>query len=189
MPEFTVNSVWGSKPVDQTEEVTVPSGQTCRVRRIGMEGLMEAGILGDADTLTGIVDQKHVRRVRGANGIADHDDVDPASIMRDPNALKAILRLADKAMPHVVVEPVVLLHFNPETDEPIPAESREDGAVYTDMIGFEDKMYLLDYAVGGTRDVATFRQGSETAVAGVADGEGVPVSPKRAGGSRKRKKR
>lgn len=189
MPEFTPNNVWGSKTAEATEEITVPSGQTCRVRRIGMEGLMEAGILGEADTLTGIVDSKHIRRVRGANGKADMDEVDPMSIMKDPKALKAILTLADKALPHVVVEPRVLLHFDAETGVSIPEDQRVEGAIYTDMVGFEDKMFLLDYSVGGTRDVATFRQGSAAGVAGVADGEGVPVSSVRTGGSRKRKKR
>lgn len=187
MPEFTPNNVWGQKPVDDTTELTVPSGQTCTARRIGLDALMEAGILGEADTLTGIVDRKHVRRVRGANGVADHDEMDASSIMKDPEALKAIMTLADKAVPHIVVEPKVLCHWD-DNGESIPDAQRVEGAIYTDMIGFEDKMFLFDFGVGGSSDVARFRERSEAALASVADVQAVPVPSVGTGRPRKRKK-
>lgn len=188
MPEFTPNNVWGQKPVDDTMELTVPSGQTCTARRIGLDALMEAGILGEADTLTGIVDRKHVRRVRGANGVADHDDIDADSVMKDPEALKAVMVLADKAVPHIVVEPKVVCHWD-DKGQSIPVERRVEGVIYTDMIGFEDKMFLFDFGVGGSSDVARFRERSEAALAGVGDVQAVPMPTERTDRPRKRKKR
>ena len=44
-------TTWGSE-LGGAEDLTVPSGQTCLVRRPGVQGLMEAGILHDLDTLT-----------------------------------------------------------------------------------------------------------------------------------------
>jgi len=37
---------------------------------------------------------------------------------------------------------------------------RQDDLVYADMIDIEDKMFIFNFAVGGTRDVEQFRAGS-----------------------------
>jgi hypothetical protein len=181
--KFKANNVWAQQAIlGSAEQLTLPSGQTCLAKRIGMDGMLEAGILGEADSLTAYVGRKHVRRVRGAKGTPDGEQVNISSVMRDPEAIKAMVFLMDRAVPLIVVDPKVHLHFefldNGQT-KMIPVEDREPGEVYTDQIGFEDKAYLFQYAVGGTRDLERFRQQSADAVAGVDNGEDVSVPAER----------
>lgn len=188
-PTNPINNVWASSPSEgSTELLTTPSGQTCQAKRLGMVGIVEAGLLGDADTLTAFVDSKHVKRVRGGKG-ADRDEINVASLMKDPDELKKVIMLVDRATPHIVMDPVVRLHFTDEKDGStlrIPDADREAGVVYTDQIGFEDKMYLFNWAVGGTADVERFRSESSDAVAGVGDVPRVPRARKSTAGRPKR---
>jgi hypothetical protein len=190
--QFEVNNVWASAAAqDVSESLTLPSGQTCRAKRLGMEGILAAGILGDADTLTAFVDRKHVRKVRGGKG-ADTEEIDMKSILKDPTALPKMVMLCDRAVPLIVEIPQVLLHFKDNADgttTKIPVDERESGAIYTDMITLEDKIFLFSFAVGGTRDIESFREQSARAVAGVADGESVSVPTERPAGNKKRSSR
>lgn len=185
-----VNNVWASQPshTGEVEFLTLPSGQTCHARRIGLEGMIEAGLLSESDTLLAIVDDKHIKRVRNVQGknpkLQDQvSEVNAREIMKDPAMLKKIVFFVDSTMPVVVMDPVVRTHFKilgpaeKEGDLPntelIPFAEREQGVVYTDQIGMEDKMFLFQYCVGGTRDLESFRAETNAAVAGVDDGEGV----------------
>jgi len=190
---FIPNDVWGSTtPAGSSEELTLPSGQTCLARKMGMEGLLESGILAEADSLTGLVNEKHIRKVRGAKGVADHDEVDGAALMKDPGAFKAIITVADRALPTILVSPKVTLHYTEQTvgkttvtkaltdkqREKIREESDEP-VVFTDQIGLEDKMFLFEWAIGSLGDLASFRRGSSNDVGGVDDGAVVPRKAKR----------
>lgn len=164
MPSSPVNNVWASSaPEGEVEEVTTPLGQVCLARKMSIEGMIEAGILADADTLTGIV-EKHTRKVRGGKGKPDGKELNQAAIMRDTSAIKALITVIDKAIPHVVASPVVKIHYTETTvgkttvTKKIPLEDREDGVVYTDQIGFEDKMFLFDWAAGGLVSMMQFRE-------------------------------
>lgn len=190
-PANQPNQIWGAAaPEGTTEWLTVPSGQTCEAKRIGMQGMVETGLLGDADSLTAVIDQKHVRRVRGGNGQPDGDEINLKSLVRDPESLKKIIMLVDRATPLIVVNPSVRLHFTDESDgttKMIPVEERDESVIYTDQIGFEDKMYLFNFAMGGTRDVSRFLEQSNDAVAGVGHGKNVPPKAKRRSGVRGRR--
>jgi hypothetical protein len=69
----------------------------------------------------------------------------------------------DKALPHIVVSPVVKLHFTETTvgktkvTKTIPVEEREPGVVYTDQIDLGDKAELFNWAAGGLAAMAQFR--------------------------------
>lgn len=185
--DFSVNNVWGQNTaIGELEELTTPSGQTCRARRIGMEGLIEAGILAHADSLTALVDSKHVRKVKGAKGKADGEELNMKTIMKDPSALKPMIELCDAAVPHIVDSPRVLSAYQDVDGERvrIPVEDRREGVVYTDMIGMEDKFWLFQWAVGDMGDVAPFRGPAADDVAGVADGADVPVPTIKSSGNR-----
>lgn len=156
--EFTPNNVWASTPAESIgEELTLPSGQTCLAKRIGMEGLIEMGILEQVDSLTAMVEQ-HTRTIKknGPQGPA-HTEVDEKAMMADPGALKSVIGLADRAMPVIVISPVVKLHFTEETvgktkvTKMIPAADRVEGVVYTDQINLEDKMFLFEWSSGGLK--------------------------------------
>lgn len=149
-------TTWGGNT--QFQDITTPSGQTCQVRLPGVQRLMAAGILEDADTLSTLVDQKHIKRVGGKQ------KVDGQSLLADPKNLVAVMKTVDKIVEHMVVQPTVkrpVIHtVNPEgepIERPIRDEDRYPDVVYTDQIDMTDRMYIFQFAVGGTTDVERFR--------------------------------
>jgi hypothetical protein len=183
MPSTKHNNVWAStEPTTAAEDLELPSGQTCSAKKIGIEGLLDMGILAEADSLTAMV-QQHTRQVKGGNGTADGVTIDEASLIGDKDAIKAIIGLADKAMPVIVLDPPVHLHYStrkvgktsvtkmltPEDREKIREETGQPELVFTDQIGFEDKMFLFDWAVGGLKSFTSFRPGPQANVGSVAD--------------------
>lgn len=184
VPEFTVPNadeftpqVWGSNPgTMELTPVTVPSGQRALVRRPGMEGLIGAGVLMEVDHLTALVDRKHVKRIKSGQGFTD--EINTASLMKDPGELDKIMKIVDKTIPYIVVRPEVRLHFREledDTLQALSAEEREEqrnagfSGVYTDQIDLNDRMFLFTFGVGGSSDLERFRGESEKAVGGVDD--------------------
>ena len=151
------------------EDLTVPSGQLCQVRRPGLQGLIREGILDKMDVLTALVNDKHVERVKKGkrpNRVAEITD--------DPIKLVEVLGSVDKVVAHIVVQPTVVRPVVIEEDDngdpverPMADDERKPGTIYTDMLDVEDKMFLFNYAVGGTRDIERFRRESRTAVGSV----------------------
>jgi hypothetical protein len=135
-------------------DLEVPSGQVCQVRRPGVEGLVRMGLLDKVDSLTGIVDQKHIKRVKGQKVI------DEKSLMSDPKALLETMSTIDKVICYVVVQPRIerpVVEVDGEEHE-LSESEYVAGTVYTSMVGIEDKMFIFNYAVGGSKDLDKFRQ-------------------------------
>lgn len=154
---------WLSGGIGGMEDLVVPSGQTCLVRRPGLEGLIKAGVLRNVDSLSAIVGEKHIKKAK--KGSDQKVNVD--SVMKDPKALEEILHTVDKVVCHCVVKPEVFMAPNDVT-------LRKRGVVYTDMVDINDKMHIFNFVVGGTRDLESFRSGLDDALGGVETGEGVP---------------
>lgn len=153
---------WGSSGSGGLEDLTVPSGQLCLIRRPGVQGLVVAGVLHSVDSLTSIVDKKHV--IKGTNG--KPDDINVESLMSDPNGLQDVMSVVDRVVCYCVVRPEI--HETPKEDV-----KREPGVIYCDMIDVVDRMFIFAFVVGGTRDLETFRRGLDEIVGGLDSGEGV----------------
>jgi hypothetical protein len=177
--EFTPNNVWGSTTAEGVEsELTLPSGQTCRARRVTIESLLTGGVLNDVDTLTATVAQytEKVRpggKLKKANAPIEID----ASILSDSATMTAMILMVDKCVPSIVVSPSVLLHFTERTvgkttvRKVIAEEDRTPGAIYTDQIDLVDKFELFEWGVGGLKAFQSFRGEPTTDV-----GRVVPVA-------------
>lgn len=187
------NSVWASNRPDQTEELTTPSGQTCEAKKIGVEGLIEMGILSQMDSLTALVEQYTTNvKKHGPQGPTT-SELDETAIMADPESVKAVIGLADRALPIIIVDPPVALHFtevkvgkttvSKRLSEAEREKLREDRGqpdlIFTDQIDFEDKMWLFDWATGGLQAMTTFRRGSSADVASVDNVSKSPRAAKR----------
>lgn len=145
---------WGSGG----EDLRMPSGQLAHVRKPGVQGLINAGVLHSLDSLSGIVDGV----VKKAEGKVTAEDVDVQALLADPSKLEAMIHVIDRVVCHVVLKPTV--HMTPND-----VTRRKPGVIYADMIDFEDKMFIFNFAVGGTREVARFREESALPVGGLAD--------------------
>ncbi len=69
-----------------------------------------------------------------------------------PDRMMEIMDTMDAVIIHMVVEPKIY---------PVPdnEENRDEDLLYIDEVNEEDKTFIWQYAVGGTRDVEKFRQG------------------------------
>lgn len=162
--DFQPNNVWGTTtPSGGEEELTLPSGQTCRAKKMSIEDMLQAGLLVEMDAITAMV-TKHIKKTKGAKNVTQAaEDINVGSLMRDPRAIGELVMMLDRLLPHVVVSPTVRLHFTEQTvgktkvTKMIPVDDREPG-IYTDMVGLEDKMFLFDWAAGGLGTMLAFRE-------------------------------
>lgn len=146
---------WGS--VGQYEDVTFPSGQLALVRRPGLQGLLAAGVLHQMDTLTPLI-QQHKDRATGKRAKELDEQKLMKDILGDEKKLEELMHLLDRITVHCVVKPEIQMTPNDVT-------RRVTGAIYADMVDLEDKLFLFNYAVGGSRDIARFR-GESAALVG-----------------------
>lgn len=145
---------WGSG----VEDLLLPSGQLCLVQRPGIQGLMAAGLLNETDSLTALVSAGNKARTRKAPTIKAED------IATDPKAMADILALMDRVVCYVVLKPKIEL-------TPANPSDMEAGVIYVSSVDLDDKMFLFNYAVGGTRDLERFRKEHAAVVGSVDDGE------------------
>jgi hypothetical protein len=135
---------------------------------MSIEAMIESGMLADVDTLTSQV-TKYTKKVKNKTGgkstapaITSADELDPSSLLKDPKGIQLMIGLMDQVIPAIVVSPEVTLHFTKVTvgkttvTKKIALEDREPGKVYTDQVGFEDKVFLFDWAAGGLGSMMKF---------------------------------
>lgn len=168
------------------EDLDLPSGNTALVKRPGPAALMSKGLL--PDELTPIVQEA----IRSGKGMKPEKQAD---LVSDPDKIAGMLEGMDKMLALVVVEPSVAFHkyqdsdvANPEVlggkvtkemvGKVIPEDERDpDKFIYTDEVDFEDKMFIFNYAVGGTRDHARFREELSAGVGDVQSGSASADQP------------
>lgn len=168
-------TTWGRQPYQDLE---MPSGQMAQVRMPGVQQLVAIGVLDSTDSLSALIDKKHIKRVKGKPAI------DGPSLMKDPKNVLSLLQIVDKVTAYMVVQPTVQEPFIEEdvdgkmTTRPLRDDERDPEVVYTDAIETIDKMYLFQYAVGGSADLAQFRERFEAGLGSLEAGESVPLSTK-----------
>lgn len=181
-------------------DLELPSGNTCLIKRPGMEKLLAAGILPDNMTPIAL---EAVQRAQDTPGKpTDHkkkkgseSELDPElmkKFLEDENALVDIFASFDKVAAMCVIEPKVMYHLRPVVDgsgntrkdtkgrdvlEEIPAEERDEDIVYTDDVDMDDKTFIFNFVVGGSSDLEQFRNEYGDALADVQSREDVEVSP------------
>jgi hypothetical protein len=148
---------WGATGL--YEDLTFPSGQLALVRRPGLQGLMTAGVLHQMDTLTPLI-QQHKDKANGKKSSKAAEQQLMQQILGDEKKLEELMHLLDRVTVHCVVKPEIEMTPNDVT-------SRVPGVIYADMVDLEDKLFLFNYAVGGSRDLQRFRGESEALVGGL----------------------
>jgi hypothetical protein len=159
-----------------TVELELPSydeagdHNVCLVRRIGAQGLIKMKILDSFDTLTGLVEGK-IAEITGATtpeGLKAIAEAAPE--------LKTVMDLLDKITVAVVVQPNVRPAPTEEAPDPkrpegVPWDWRDPTALYVDDVDIEDKLFIMQFVVGGSADLSAFREGTSGNVVRVEDVE------------------
>jgi hypothetical protein len=138
--------------------LTLPSGNTMRVRKMGLQALMKTGKMPNSLMTYA---QKAVQKGKKE----EVSEVDMMEILQDEEKIKEIGQFMD--------EVTILCAEEPEV-HPLPEEGveKDDNLLYVDEVDEEDKMFLFQVVTGGTTEVETFREehaGNVAAVRGRQD--------------------
>jgi hypothetical protein len=179
---------YGKRWTTNLVDLELPSGELCQVRRPGVQGLIKAGVLHSLDSLTAIVQTETIPNSEG-KPIPKDKSID--SVVKDPVKFGKMMEQTDKIVCYVVTQPKVHSNLRPvrqlvdeENDlwedvtkdgekvfEEIPEEERDPELVYVDYIDAIDKMFIMNFAVGGSADLVEFRAQTQASMGGVPAGE------------------
>lgn len=159
-------SVSDWKKGKQGEDLRLPSGNVCRIRRVGMREWVREDII--PDSLKPIVD----------DAIARGQNINPKTIeklKKDTSKIAEMFELMDRVVALVVMLPAVIYHRYQRDGEwiDIPMDDRDEGTLYTDDIDDMDKIFIFNFAAGGVRDLERFRQELGSSMGTVRRGEDV----------------
>lgn len=157
--EVTDVGTW--KKQSEGIKLQLPSGNVCLAKNVGLEVfLIEGAVPND---LMPIVE----KAVNEGKGISAKKSAEMAS---DPELLKQMIRLANVVVTKSVIQPPVRMDEYTEEDvregacapdlvgKKIPLTERSDDILYIDDVDFDDKTFIFQWVVGGTRDLHTFRE-------------------------------
>lgn len=140
----------------QGTPLDVPSGHTALVRPVGMQVFLQKGMI--PNSLMPIIRES----------MKSGKPADMAMEEINEEQISDMMALFDAVTCYVVVEPKVTP--TPMRDdgngglEPVPIEDRAPDMLYADEVDFEDKSFIFQWVVGGTRDLEQFRRESAAAL-------------------------
>lgn len=170
MTETTVapSSVSAFKKVSTSPNtpIKLPSGLFMRIKRSSMQVFLASGVL--PNNLMAVV-QKSLDKGKG---------VDAKEFLGDPGKLDEMIQTIDNVVIFCALEPEVypLPEVNNEGEE---LEERDQELLYVDEVSDEDKMFIFQYATGGTKDLDRFRGEVTAELARIQPGETVAVQTER----------
>lgn len=181
--EKKVTGARGWKKTSVFEDLELPSGNVCRIRRVGLPELIASGVM--PDSLTGIA-QSHVDKAKGKKPKAVDESALMAEVMGDKKKLSEMMDLFDRATVLCVQEPKVLF-YKDQNGETLDDSGRQEAAekagfessddvLFSDEVDQMDKMFIFNYVAGGTRDLESFRKQFGESVAGLERGQDMEVS-------------
>lgn len=183
----------------------LPSENTALIKRPGMEKLFAAGVLPDELTKialdqvkkaeSGGMPQDH-KKPGASDAKVDAEVLE--KFLETEDAIKDIFMAFDRVTEMCVIQPEVRWHMRRAVDaqgnwretesgkpmwEEIPQSERypegmdpnDAPFLYTDEVDQEDKTFIFNYVVGGTRDIEKFREEYSHDVATLRTGEDVDV--------------
>lgn len=146
----TSAKAWKKKTAKNIE-LEVPSGEVALVRRMPITELLTEGVF--PDSMRAIVQEA----ISSGEKKTPEESVNMDAILNDPNKLTEMFEAFDRILVRVCVEPKVSMP--PENEE-----DRDDEVLYADEVDLEDKMFIFQFVVGGTKDLAEFRSQQGTAL-------------------------
>jgi hypothetical protein len=178
---------WKKSKAEAYIDLECPTGTWCQIRKPNPRALVTLGFLDRLDTLNGVIQSKHIKRVKG------EAKIDTTSLIKDPTSLMGMLELADRVVEYVVIQPTVQRPYvstgvdgegNP-TERQLRGDERDDEVIYTDELDDADKMFIFSLSAGGDPDLATFRKLYNESAANLGNVEQVAGSSKRVAVRRK----
>lgn len=165
--EVTEASAWVGKAPTEGTKLALPSGNVCLAVNKGLMPFIEQGVI--PNELMPLITEA----VSTGKGMSNKQ---LKEVMATPEALASIMGLTDAIVVDSVLKPVVLpVPLWTEADAEAgdcPQEmvgkksnAKKDPAnLYIDQVDLNDKMFIFQWVVGGTRDLERFREESSAAL-------------------------
>ena len=146
MSTVTDAKSWKKKGGVGTFEVEVPSGNVCKARRATLSTFITQGLVPNSlmSIMTEAMGKGQQTQEKSASDVMKE-------IAANPQMAADMFKLVDAVTVYCVIEPKV--HAVPEGDG-----ERSENELYVDEIDEADKMFLFQWATGGTSDLETFRE-------------------------------
>jgi hypothetical protein len=134
----------------------LPSGYEVEAKRVDVRLLLKTGKI--PNTLRPILD----RAMQGER--TEPEDI-AKKVTEDPKQLDEMFEFIDNVWLMTVLDPKVGVR-------PATKEEESDEIVYTDEVDFNDKMFVVNWSMGGANDLERFREESGAYVERVRDVQG-----------------
>ena len=150
---------WKKNAAKGLKDIPLPSGNTAKVRAPGMQAFLAQGFIPNSllEIVMTALDKNAGKPQKTKAQREAEDKVQALQFMKsiadDPARLADLMLTLDRVWLECVVVPETL-------PADIPAEERDQEILYVDDVDFDDKMFVFQFAVGGTQDVEKFRQGT-----------------------------
>lgn len=151
-------------------KLQVPSGKVCLAINKGMMSFVGSGKIPNPlmEIVMGAVNEGKGLPTQGLKDLVTGD--------KAADMLAGMVEMVDAITVECVLQPVVhpVPPPVPSAADPevmVPGE-RKPGLLYVDVVDLDDKMFLFNWVVGGTRDIQRFREQSAAAMAALQQ-EGV----------------
>jgi hypothetical protein len=156
-------------PITNGQLIRLPSGKTVRmVRTMDMMDMIRKGEI--PNQLQSIVD-KMIASGEGRTFDAEKD--------LDASEQTHMMNWIDDVVCAAVTEPKIV---KPPADASVHWRPSEPGTISLAFVDPEDRMFIFQFAQGGTADVARFRHQAEAILGGVPGGGEVALPPERTPG-------
>jgi len=155
---------WKGRKAAGTHPLPLPSGNTALCRRPGIDTFMKMGLI--PNSLMSIIQSSIQKAQLGRAPTPEEMAKEMAKLAEDTTKLGDVDYLADKVLCFVCVQPKIELPPDNDAD-------RDESILYADEVDMEDKMYVFQWAVGGTESLESFREESGQGVGSALDSENV----------------
>jgi hypothetical protein len=160
-----VSDIKAFKKAKEGQLLPLPSGLVIRANRVDLQTFIMRGTV--PNPLMEIV-QDALAKGQKAD-IPSMMGLDEGKI--DLSQVEEMLQVVDSVLVESVVTPKV--HYMPEEES-----DRNDELLYVDEFDPEDKMFIFQWAVGGTADVERFREEARADMATLAEMQGASAAAK-----------
>jgi hypothetical protein len=182
MPPQTKNYTLGTKAAaSHLIDLELPSGATCQARRPGVQGFIAAGVLDNFDQLTSLVQTEHINKnrpqgmARAAKVSEEQTQAAAGQLMADLEKLATGFQMIDRLVAYAITQPPVWVDYqltNESDDDWAKRQEKEGDRLAVRMIELEDKLFIMQWAVGGSADLETFRKEFSGMLDGMATVQG-----------------
>ena len=168
-----VSDISAFKKRAQGQPLPLPSGLVVKAKRVELQTFLKQGQV--PNPLMEIVNE----------ALTKGETMDPQSMLStedskvDLEMVNEMYEMVNKVTVASVVEPKI-------QEAPEEGEDRDDDLLYVDEVDDEDKMFIWQWALGGTSDIATFRREAGADLDALAKGQGGGGAPQSAPRARKR---